>query len=69
MGNNKKNILVIGKGAVASSFAKKLARLDEIGKVYIAPGNGFDSEIYTNVDIREDDFVEVCDIDGVSIYE
>lgn len=55
MENNKKNILVIGKGAVASSFAKKLARLDEIGKVYIAPGNGFDSEIYTNVDIREDD--------------
>ena len=33
MENNKKNILVIGKGAVVSAFAKKLAKFDNVGKV------------------------------------
>ena len=55
MENNKKNILVIGKGAVVSAFAKKLAKLDNVGSVFVAPGNGVASEYYTNVDIREDD--------------
>ena len=55
MENNKKNILVIGKGAVASAFAKKVAKEDEVGTVYVAPGNGVESDFYTNIDIREDD--------------
>lgn len=55
MENNKKNILVIGKGAAASAFAKKLAKLDDVGLVFVAPGNGIASEYYTNIDIREDD--------------
>ena len=55
MENNKKNILVIGKGAVASAFAKKIAKEDEVGTVYVVPGNGVESEFYTNIDIREDD--------------
>ena len=55
MENNKKNILVIGKGAVASAFAKKVAKEDEVGTVYVVPGNGVESEFYTNIDIREDD--------------
>ena len=59
MENNKKNILVIGKGAVASAFAKKIAKLDEVGKVYVASGNGAESEYYVNVDIREDDSTEL----------
>ena len=33
---------------------------------FIVNASRCDSE---NIDIREDDFVEVCDIDGVSIYE
>ncbi len=55
MENNKKNILVIGKGAVVSAFAKKLAKFDNVGKIFVAPGNGIESESCTNVDIREDD--------------
>ena len=55
MENNKKNILIIGKGAVASAFAKKIAKENDVGKVYVAPGNGVESDFYTNIDIREDD--------------
>ena len=55
MENNNKNILVIGKGAVSSAFAKKLSGFENVGQVYVAPGNGVESEYYTNVDIREDD--------------
>ena len=55
MENNKKNILVIGKGAVASAFAKKIAKVDSVGNVYVSPGNSVKSEYYTSVDIREDD--------------
>lgn len=51
----KKNILIIGKGAVASSLAKKISRYEDVEKVFIASGNGIESVNYTNVDIREDD--------------
>lgn len=54
MENNKKNILIVGKGAVVSSLAQKLVS-QGVCKVFVAPGNGIESENYTNVDLREDD--------------
>ena len=53
MGN--KNILLIGKGAVISSFAKKLHSLSGVDKIFAAPGNGVTNDVYENIDIREDD--------------
>lgn len=55
MENEKKNILVIGKGAVASSLARKLSAFENVGQIYVASGNEIQSELYTNIDIREDD--------------
>ncbi len=55
MENSKKNILIIGKGAVASAFAKKIAGINGVGQVFVAPGNGIESDVYSNIDIREDD--------------
>jgi phosphoribosylamine--glycine ligase len=55
MENSKKNILIVGKGAVVSALARKLFELDEVGGVFVASGNGVSSDYYTNVDIREDD--------------
>lgn len=59
MVNNFKNILIIGKSANAQALAKKLSRYDDIKNIFIAPGNGVSSEIYKNVDIREDDVTEL----------
>lgn len=51
----KKNILIVGSGAVASALAKKLSKYDEVGKIFIAPDNVVSSELYEKVDIREED--------------
>lgn len=51
----KKNILIIGNGAVVSALAKKVAKLSDVEKVFVASGNGIKSDYYQNVDIREDD--------------
>lgn len=53
--NGKKNILIVGKGAKASALAKKLSKSHYSGKIFIAPGNGINSEYYENIDIREED--------------
>lgn len=50
-----KNILIIGRRAASSALAKKLAKNDSVGKIFVAPGNGIKSDFYENVDIREDD--------------
>ncbi len=55
MDKSKKNILIIGKGAVASALAKKIAKYDYIDTVFIAPGDGLESDLYKCVDIRETD--------------
>ncbi len=51
----KRNILIVGQGANCSALAKKLYKLADAGKIYIAPSNGFECEYYENVDIREND--------------
>lgn len=55
MSENLKSILIVGQGAVASALAKKLKQSDEVENVFIAPGNGIESEDYKNVDLREED--------------
>lgn len=55
MANSKKNILLVGKGANAEALAKKLFEQNHEYKIYIAPGNNKESNIYTNIDIREED--------------
>lgn len=51
----KQNILIIGDGAAAEALAKKLCSYDFVGKVFVASGNGIQSDCYENIDIREDD--------------
>lgn len=53
--DKKINILIIGTGASASALANKLAKLQNIEQIYIAPGNQIETEYYKSVDIREDD--------------
>ncbi len=55
MSNEKKNILLVGQGAVVSALAKKLKSYDGAGEIYAAPGNCIESDIFKNIDIREDD--------------
>ena len=55
MSNEKKNILLVGQGAVVSALAKKLKSYDGVGEIYAAPGNCIESDIFKNIDIREDD--------------
>ena len=55
MEENIKNILIVGKGAVASALAKKLKQNSGIEKIFVAPGNGVESDSYFNIDLREED--------------
>lgn len=55
MEEKKKNILIVGQGGVPSALAKKLKAYEQTGNIYVAPGNGCNSEDYVNVDIREED--------------
>lgn len=55
MENYKQNILIVGKGGASSALAKKLSKADNVDKIYIAPGDGLGGEVYTSVDLREDD--------------
>lgn len=52
--DEKKNILIIGHSAAASALAKKLRNTAQVGELYIAGGNGMESDDYNLVDIRED---------------
>lgn len=53
------NILIVGNGAVASAFARKLKQSKNVGNIFVAPGNGIQSENYQNVDIRETDLTGI----------
>lgn len=56
-----KNILIIGNSAVEYSLAQKLSMLDEVEKVFVAPGNDAMAEFATVVDIREDNIQELLE--------
>lgn len=56
---NKKNILIIGNSAREYTLAKKLSEQDEIGEIYVAPGNDATKEFATVIDIREDSTEEL----------
>lgn len=51
----KKNILIVGQGAVPYALAKKLAEYDDIDKIYITTENHIRNDKWKNIDIREDD--------------
>ncbi|MBR1424524.1 hypothetical protein IJ579_03060 [bacterium] len=55
MDDRKRNVLIVGSGAVASSLANKLYKDPLVNKIFVARGKDFDSAIYENVDIAEDD--------------
>lgn len=55
MEENKRNILIIGTGAVSSALAKKLTKNKGVGKVFVAPNILTENENIESVDIREDD--------------
>ncbi len=55
MATEKKNILIVGSGAVVSALAKKLSLSPFAGKIFAAPGGKIKSDYYETVDIREDD--------------
>lgn len=59
MGKGKKNILIVGQGAIVSALAKKLRTYGDVGEIFAAPGNTLNSDIYTNIDIREKDLTEL----------
>ena len=59
MEKEKNNILIVGSSASAQSLAKKLAKSQSLGKIFIAPGNGVISDQYENIDIRENDLTEL----------
>jgi len=53
------NILIVGHGAVADAMAKKLKKSPNVGQIYVAAGNGVNSDYCQNIDIREDDITEL----------
>ena len=55
MSNEKKNILLVGQGCCSFCTGKKLKSYDGVGEIYAAPGNCIESDIFKNIDIREDD--------------
>ncbi len=55
MSDKKKNILIIGNGAVVSALAKKLAASPQVDKVFVTASNSLDNSLFNPVDIREDD--------------
>lgn len=53
------NVLLLGSGGRECAFAWKIAQSNNLGKLYIAPGNAKTSSYGTNVDIDPNDFVMV----------
>lgn len=56
-----KKVIVIGSGGREHALAWKLANSQQVGKVFIAPGNGGTSEIGENVDIKPDEASKLID--------
>lgn len=59
--NNGKNIFIIGNSATEYSLAQKFSTLEEVGKIFVAPGNDAMKEFCTIVDIREDNPQELLE--------
>lgn len=55
MSQEKKNILIVGQGAVVSALAKNLTKSSHSGKIFATPGHKLKSDFFESVDIREDD--------------
>jgi phosphoribosylamine--glycine ligase len=55
MEKEKKNILIIGRGATEQALAKKLSQNPRVGVIFIASGSKIENSAYRSVDIREDD--------------
>lgn len=51
----KKNVLIVGNAGREHAFAWKISQSPNLGKLFVAPGNGGTSKIATNVDISKDD--------------
>lgn len=56
-----KQILIIGNSAKEYALAKKLSKLENIDKIFVAPGNDAMEEFATCVDIRENDVTGLLD--------
>ncbi|WP_242144307.1 MULTISPECIES: phosphoribosylamine--glycine ligase [unclassified Bacillus cereus group] len=50
------NVLVIGRGGREHALAWKFAQSEQVGKVYVAPGNEGMRDVATPIDIEENDF-------------
>jgi len=53
--DKKKKVLIIGKSAAEHALCLKLSECDNVGEVYVVPGNDAIKEIAQTADIREDD--------------
>src|SRR5580692_6595329 len=57
--NHPQNVLIVGGGGREHALARKIAQSPNLGRLYVAPGNGGTSQIATNVQIK------ASDIEGV----
>lgn len=55
MNNDKKNILIVGNGAVASALAKKFLQYSSVGHIFVTASESINCEGFEYVDIRDDD--------------
>lgn len=51
----KKNVLIVGNAGREHAFAWKISQSPNLGKLFVAPGNGGTAKIATNVEIGKDD--------------
>jgi len=61
MENSGKKVLIIGASAGEYSLAKKMAELEQVSEVFVAPGNAAMAEFATIVDIRENNVKELLE--------
>lgn len=56
-----KKVFIIGSGASEYSLAKKMAELEEVAQIFVAPGNEAMKEFCTVADIRESNVQELLE--------
>ena len=57
----RQRVLIIGGGAREHALAWKLARSPEVGRLYVAPGNGGTETIAENIPIKTTDIARLKD--------